>query len=164
MTFIRLLLFFCVAALFLAALLWASVSDLKTRTIPNLVSLLLLAAGVLNLFTDGFSSQRLLSAFAGAAIGFIPLFVMALLKGTIGGGDVKLAASAGFALGWLPSYLTLMTALLMFVLFGCCTMPKKQDKEAPGLPFAPFYAAAALGAFVLPAFLSLHIPIHFMYL
>lgn len=162
---IYLLLFACTAVLLTAALIWATVSDLKTRTIPNGASLLLLAAGVLNLFVGGFSPPKLLSVLTGAAIGFVPLFVMALFKGTIGGGDVKFAASAGFVLGWLSSELTLTAALFMFVLFGCCTKLKKQNKKAPSLPFAPFYAATALGAFVLPVLPRLaEIPIQIMYL
>lgn len=86
------------------------------------------------------------------ALGGFPFLILALFKGTIGGGDVKLAGSAGFVLGGLLSYLTLMAALFAFVIFGCFIKPKKGRKEAPGLPFAPFYAAAALGAFALSIF------------
>lgn len=149
---IHLSLFICTAALFIAALLWATTSDLKTRTIPNLASLLLLAAGVLNLFFGGFTIHRLVSALLGIALGGFPLLILALFKGTIGGGDVKLAGSAGFVLGGLLSYLALMAALFAFVIFDCVIRPKKERKEAPGLPFAPFYAAAAFGAFALPIF------------
>lgn len=146
---IHLSLFICTAALFIAALLWATTSDLKTRTIPNLASLLLLAAGVLNLFFGGFTIHRLASALLGMALGGFPLLILALFKGTIGGGDVKLAGSTGFVLGGLLSYLSLMAALFAFVIFGCFIKPKKGRKKASGLPFAPFYAAAALGAFAL---------------
>ncbi len=150
MTPAHLFLLFCTAVLFTAALSMATISDLKARTVPNLAPLLLLAAGVLNLFATGFSVHRLISVLLGAAIGGFPLLMMALFRGSIGGGDVKLAASAGFVLGWLPSYLALMAALFAFVLYGCFIQPKKDEEKAPSLPFAPFYAVAAFGAFVLP--------------
>ena len=162
MTVARLLLFSCTASLFLAALLPAAYSDMKTRTIPNFSSLFLFVAGFLHLFADGFSVQRFLSALLGAAIGGIPLLIMALCRNSVGGGDVKLAASAGFVLGWLWSYLALMTALFAFVLYGCIIQSKKNENKAPCLPFAPFYAAAACGVFILSSLLyfsSVHIAI-----
>lgn len=150
MATVHLFLLFCTAVLFTAALGMAAISDLKTRTVPNLAPLLLLAAGIFHLLAVSFTLHNLVSALLGSAIGGFPLLIMALFRGTIGGGDVKLAASAGFVLGWLLSYLALMAALFAFVLYGCFIQPKKEGKKAPGLPFAPFYAAAAFGAFVLP--------------
>jgi leader peptidase (prepilin peptidase)/N-methyltransferase len=85
-----------------------------------------------------------------------PLFILALWRKTIGGGDVKLAASAGFALGWLGSYLALIAALIGFVLNALFHQPRKRAKEtgvALSLPFAPFYAAAGIGVFLLFAIL-----------
>lgn len=150
MAYAHLFLLLCTAVLFTAALSMAAISDLKTRTVPNLAPLLLLAAGILHLFATGPTIRGLVSALLGAAIGGFPLLIMALFRGTIGGGDVKLAASAGFVLGWFLSYLALMVALFAFVLYGWFAQPPKEGKKAPGLPFAPFYAAAAFGAFVLP--------------
>ena len=146
----HLFLLFCTAVLFIAALSMAAISDMKTRTVPNLAPLLLLAAGIFHLFAVSPTPHRLVSALLGTALGGFPLLMMALFRGTVGGGDVKLAASAGFVLGWLPSYLALMAALFAFVLYGFFIQPKKDEEKAPSLPFAPFYAAAAFGAFVLP--------------
>lgn len=162
MTVARLLLFSCTVSLFFAGLLPAAYSDMKARTIPNFASLMLFAAGILHLLADGFSVQKLLSALLGAIIGGFPLLIMALCRSSVGGGDIKLAASAGFALGWLLSYLSLMAALFAFVIYGCFIKQKKDEKKALCLPFAPFYAAAACGAFVLSTFLyfsSVHISI-----
>lgn len=162
MTVARLLLFSCTVSLFFAGLLPAAYSDMKTRTIPNFSSLFLVMAGILHLLADGFSVQKLLSALLGAIIGGFPLLIMALCRSSVGGGDVKLTASSGFALGWVLSYLSLMAALLAFAFYGCFVQLKKDEKKALCLPFAPFYAAAACGAFVLSIFLyflSVHISI-----
>ena len=142
----------CVSfTLFIAALLYAAISDAKTREIPNAAHLLLLIAGALNILARGLTAYDFISALLGLFLGSFPLLILALWRKTIGGGDVKLAASAGFVLGWLGSYLALMAALIAFVLFACLRRPKK---EAPALPFAPFYAAAGIGAFVLPFILN----------
>lgn len=147
---VHLFLLVCNATLFVSALLMAAISDIKIRTVPNLAPLLLLAAGIFHLLAAVPTTRGLVSALLGAALGGFPLLIMALFRGTIGGGDVKLAASAGFVLGWLPSYVTLMAALFAFVLYGCFIQPKKEGKKVSILPFAPFYSTAAFGAFVLP--------------
>lgn len=144
-------------ALFIAALLLAAVSDVKMRRIPNAAPLLLLAAGLLNLFSGGPFLHHILSALLGLFLGGFPLLVLAIFRGTIGGGDVKLAASAGFALGWLGSYLALMAALIAFVLFAVLYRPAKKEKTALALPFAPFYATAGFAIFVLLTIIR-HIP------
>lgn len=143
-------------ALFITALLIAAASDVKTRQIPNAAPLLLLAAGLLNLFSGGPFLYHIISALLGLFLGGFPLLILAIFRGTIGGGDVKLAASAGFVLSWLGSYLALMTALIAFVTFAAIYRPTKKGKTAAlTLPFAPFYAAAGIGAFVLPAILKI---------
>lgn len=149
------MLFLSSFVLFAAALVLAAVRDAKTRQIPNLVSVLLLAAGIVSLFASGPPLHRLPSALAGAFLGGFPLLILAVFRGAVGGGDVKLTASSGFALGWLSSYLALMTSLIVFVLYGCFRRPKVGKEKAPVLPFAPFYAAAGIGAFVLPVILKI---------
>ena len=147
------------------ALLWATVSDLKTRTIPNIASLLLLTAGILNLFAIGLTVHNVMYAILGAFLGGFPMLILAVFKGTIGGGDVKLASSSGFVLGWLFSYLVLMAALFMFVLYGCLIWPKKEKVKAPRLPFAPFYVVAVFVAFTLSILLrSPLVPMPILYL
>jgi leader peptidase (prepilin peptidase)/N-methyltransferase len=138
--------------LFVAALLVAAVSDAKTRLIPNVVPFLLLVTGALDLLARALTVQSIVSALLGMFLGGFPLFILAIFRGTIGGGDVKLAATAGFALGWLGSYVALMAALIGFVLFGLFHLPGKKAKEndvALLMPFAPFYAVAGIGVCLL---------------
>jgi prepilin peptidase CpaA len=82
----------------LALLLAAAWHDVLTRTIPDSVSLLLLAVGVLAQLLDD------ASAIVGSAATTILLFVVLLVaftRGWLGGGDVKLMAA--LAVG-LPPY------------------------------------------------------------
>ncbi|MFT8888090.1 MAG: A24 family peptidase [Ethanoligenens sp.] len=144
-------LLFCDLALFVAGMLIAAVSDAKSREIPNAAPLLLFAAGALKLAL-ALSVPALLSALLGAFLGGFPLLILALFSHSIGGGDVKLAASAGLALGWLGSYLALLVGLIGFVLYGsvkCIGKHGAPEKAGnPALPFAPAYAVGCAAVLI----------------
>ena len=75
------------------------VLDLTARIIPNVVTLPMLAYALLLAATD--ATIPLLPALLGAVIGAgLPLIVAIMRRGAIGGGDVKLMAMLGAALGW----------------------------------------------------------------
>lgn len=129
---------------FFFALIFAAVSDAKARQIPNSAPLLLLLAGVFNILSGGPTTHLIISALLGLFLGGFPLFILALFRSSVGGGDVKLAASAGFVLGGFESYLALIVALIGFVLFGLFRQPVKKKTKAFSLPFAPFYSASCV--------------------
>lgn len=143
-------------ALFLAGLLIAAVSDVKSREIPNAAPLLLLAAGVLKLALVP-TIPEAVSALLGAFLGGFPLLLLALFNHSIGGGDVKLAASAGLALGWLGSYLALLVGLAGFMLYGGLKRVGKrkapEKTENPTFPFAPAYAVGCAAVLVFSCIL-----------
>ncbi|HEX3017908.1 MAG TPA: A24 family peptidase [Caproicibacter sp.] len=69
-----------------------SVYDGLTHNIPNVLMLPLLAIGLI-----GFNPSM---SLLGLIAGFLPFLLIALLtKGNIGGGDIKLMAATGFAIG-----------------------------------------------------------------
>ncbi|MFT8888967.1 MAG: prepilin peptidase [Ethanoligenens sp.] len=127
-------------------LIYAGIKDAKTMKIPNRIHLMLLAVGVLHLFAAGFSIHAVLWAALGMFLGGFPLLILAVItKGKcVGGGDVKLAACAGFVFGGLLSYLVLCAALLLFLFGGLIICGAKKRKLDTPLPFAPFYAAAGI--------------------
>lgn len=84
-------------ALFTGLLVWASVSDVRSRRIPNLVVLLLMLGGLgWSLATGGIAGG--VRGVSGLLVGFliwIPFYAVRVL----GAGDVKLFAAAGAWLG-----------------------------------------------------------------
>jgi prepilin peptidase CpaA len=81
----------------LVALVWAAAVDVRTRRIPNWLSLSLLAAGLTRALMPQAPitiGHAVTGGLAGLAL-LLPLFV---LKG-VGGGDVKLLAAVGTWLG-----------------------------------------------------------------
>lgn len=84
--------------------IWIAWGDLKTRRIPNYLTLGTALGGLLfNYLTNGF--HGLAAGFLGMALGFALLFLPYLFGG-MGAGDVKALAALGAWLGpWLTVFL-----------------------------------------------------------
>jgi leader peptidase (prepilin peptidase)/N-methyltransferase len=108
-------------------LIVAGVCDAVTREIPDCLHLFLAMVGLI--------CFQPLPALIGFLLVPLPFLITALKTDKIGGGDVKLMAASGFALGvtggiWMM-ILGLAAALLWNVAFG---------KGQKSLPLAPFLA------------------------
>jgi prepilin peptidase CpaA len=116
----------------------ASFEDLRTRTIPNWLTVAGLAAGIAVAAPDGWRALWL--ALAGAAAGFA-LFLPLHLCGALGGGDVKLMAAFGSLLG--PA------GILVAAVFGAAAgglwALAWLLRGARAIPYAP---AIAIGAWI----------------
>lgn len=69
--------------LFTTVMIYAGIIDYKTHLVPKHVYLLLLIIGAINVDV---------SSLVGMAAAFIPLFIVGLASGGLGGGDIKVAA------------------------------------------------------------------------
>lgn len=112
-----------------AVLIYASVYDVFHHEVRKEVYTILIMLGLVTL-----SRAPLL----GAILQFVPLYLVALFASTgntqaIGGGDIKLAACVGFALG-IPSFFGLLLGLVL----ACVLVPiiKKIRNEKLNTPFA----------------------------
>ena len=120
--------------LFSFLILAASYTDIKRREISDTVCMLLVLAGLMN-----FSYINLLGIFVA-----LPLLIAAVLKeNSIGGGDIKLTASASIVLGfWKGTYgliIGLSSLVLFYLLFVLISkIKKKQVAKNLSMPLAPF--------------------------
>lgn len=111
-----------------------SVLDIKTREIPNWLSVFIALSAVIN-----FRPENLLGLIVAAIF-----FVTALVTGKIGGGDVKLIAALSVVCGLWGSFALLLfaqTAMLIFYAgnyFFCKINGKTADKALPFVPFIIF--------------------------
>lgn len=137
LSILKLLLAFCV-------LECTAATDLKSRRIPNLYILLLLAGRIVFLvleliFTYEGTMSRLISSVAG---GFVCLLFLLLMnkisRGGLGYGDIKLFAALGFLCGFYGAIYTLLFACVLCAATsaGLLLLRKKTRKDS--LPMGPF--------------------------
>jgi len=130
--------------LFISLLTTASMYDLRTREIPNWISLALITLGCIHF--------QLLSSLFGLFLTGIPYFIAALItNGKIGGGDIKLMAACGFVLGAGGGFLQSLIGLFLVLLFaaGIALRHSIPSAKKTALPLAPFLSAGGFLAFIL---------------
>lgn len=118
-------------------LIVAGVFDLATYEIPDCLHLLAAMAGLI--------SFQPLPALLGAVLVPLPFLIAAVKTEKIGGGDVKLMAAAGFALGVTGGVWMMIWGLSLGLLWNAAFR-----REKASLPLAPFLAFGAFMA-MLPA-------------
>lgn len=116
-----------------ALLIAESVFDGMTREIPDCLHLLIAIAGLI-----GFQT---VPALLGFALVPLPFFIAALKTDKMGGGDVKLMAACGFALGVTDGLWMMIWGLLLALLWNAAFRRGKNS-----LPLAPFLA---VGGFIV---------------
>jgi leader peptidase (prepilin peptidase)/N-methyltransferase len=124
----------------LATLAVASLTDLRSRRIPNRLTLASALVAVAASAAHG--PGRLGLSIAAAAVVCLPLLVAAVLRPDgLGMGDAKLVAVVGLYLGW-AAWPALLVSLLLAGLTGASVAVA--TRTPPGrmaLPLAPFIAA-----------------------
>ena len=123
-----------------------TVSDLAYMIIPDKVLLV---------FAGFFIVERILlplspwwDSVAGAVAGFlILLFIAFISKGGMGGGDIKLFALIGFAVGFETMLLSFFFATFFGAFFGIAAVLLRFVKRKQAIPFGPFIAIGTLTAY-----------------
>ena len=130
----------------LALLLYASVMDIKTREVPDSISVMLLILGLVD--TD---IGQLPSMFFGALLVFLPQFISALINPSkaLGGADIKISSSAAFLLGAQRGLFALIVGLTLAVI----VMPiirkiRNLPKDQP-FPLIPFLSIGIVAGYFI---------------
>jgi leader peptidase (prepilin peptidase) / N-methyltransferase len=122
------------------------VSDVKYMIIPDKV--LLVFAVIFLLERIFLPLTPWWDSIAGAVVGFgLLLFIAVISNGGMGGGDIKLFAVIGFALGTKLVLLSFFFATLFGAVFGLLgRITGKLEKRKP-IPFGPFIGLGTLCAY-----------------
>lgn len=132
---------FLLYALTASALLGLSVVDLAIYEIPPQFNLFILAVGIAATALD---FRNWLSHLVGMFLvsGIFYLIALATKGNGMGGGDIKLMASAGLLLGWQKILLVMVLGCIFgAVLHGIMMVFSKKEHM---LAFGPYLSAAAL--------------------
>ncbi|MBM7605742.1 leader peptidase (prepilin peptidase)/N-methyltransferase [Metabacillus crassostreae] len=120
-----------------------TVSDLKYMIIPDKVNLFFLV-----LFTVErvfIPADPWYDPIAGFLVGgLVPLVVILVSRGGMGGGDMKLLAVFGIILGWKLVLLCFFLATLVGTIVGFLGMMRGSVKKGKPFPFGPFLVVGAL--------------------
>ena len=122
----------------------AAILDIKTKRIPNILVIAMLAAWVLvitpRLFfdTDAAVAQTMTSLLGFAMGGGMFLFVYLISRGGLGGGDVKFMAGVGLYLGFNGTITTMLFGTVLAALTGLILIMMKKISRKDKIPLAPF--------------------------
>lgn len=122
------------------------VSDIKYMIIPDKVLLVFAVIFLLERIFLPLSPwwDSLLGATAGF---FLLLFIAVISKGGMGGGDIKLFAVIGLALGTKLVLLTFFFATIFGAVFGLAGMLIGKVEKGKPIPFGPYIALGSLTAY-----------------
>ncbi len=128
------------------ATLISAISELRTRHVPNVITLPLLFVGMaITIWERNFYAQ--LIGLVIVTVWVIPAFS----RGWIGGGVTKLMLGVGLCVGaWMAGYFTGVFIVLSGLFFLSTRIPwvaARIRKEGPSLPGAPLSLLALLGAY-----------------
>jgi leader peptidase (prepilin peptidase)/N-methyltransferase len=128
--------------LFAGILIVAGYIDMKKKTIPDWIHIVIILAGFIKI--------NIIESIIGLIIVPLPFFIMACLKeNSIGGGDIKLMAACGFFLGVTGGLMGSIIGLLMAVgVNGLYYAIKNKDKNI-GFALAPYLAMGCMFAYIL---------------
>ncbi|MGV8147032.1 MAG: prepilin peptidase [Alkaliphilus sp.] len=117
-------------SLFAIILTIAGYIDIKTKTIPNYIHVLIILVGLINI--------NIVQSIIGFVIVPLPFFIMACIKeNSIGGGDIKLMGACGFFLGVTGGMLGSIIGLLLAVTYNVLRNDFDRVYQQRGFPLAP---------------------------
>jgi len=126
------------------AYLFASVSDFRIRKVPDWVSIVVAALGLISV-----SGGKLLWNAVAGAVAFGFFFLAAVIsKNKIGGADVKFIAAAMFVCGFPEGLAGLILGLLLSVV-GTLVRNKKTKSKDKTMPMIPYLSVGFLTAFMI---------------
>lgn len=143
-------------------MLYASLSDIHTREVPDYVSVQLLLLSFVN-----FSTDSLLSMLIGAVAVFIPQIALAVIrpKRSIGGADIKISTALAFMLGAEKGLFAIILGLtlavgltIIYEFIRKVKSPTNEPKNAANfcrqtrlkkIPMVPFLAVGAIISYMI---------------
>lgn len=134
---------FVLLLVFFGAMLVTFFHDLYEMMVPELSANTMLVASVLYSFIV--YQDNLGSIYAGLT-GFLPIALLVYpSRGQwMGEGDIKIAASLGFLVGWPAAAVFIILAFVLGGAFGAIGLLSKRVKLKTAVPFAPFLIIAGI--------------------
>lgn len=127
---------FVMAAIIASLCIIIAMIDLDTMEIPDRFHIFFIIMALIQMIW--ISDLPILDHFFGFIIISLPLYLIALLTGGIGGGDIKLMASAGLLLGYQASIVAFFIAAIIGGAVGMSLVITKSKDSKSLIAFGPF--------------------------
>lgn len=128
--------------LFAEILVFTGYVDIKTKTIPDIVHILIITVSLIN--------SHLYQSIVGLILVPLPFLIPALLKGnSIGGGDLKLMAVIGLLLGVKNGLIAGVIGLTLAVAVNGVYYKLKEKDRNISFPLAPYLGIGSFIAYLL---------------
>lgn len=125
---------------FIMLLTYAAIIDVRTRTIPDHIPVLIILIGLIDM--------EPILAVLGLMLVPLPYFIMALLKeNSMGGGDIKFMGACGFYLGLQAGYVASILGLMFAIIVHFAYSVIGSKKINKNIPLAPYLGAGCLIAY-----------------
>jgi prepilin peptidase CpaA len=109
----------CLVGILAALLIWAAVTDIRSRTISNRLNAIIALLAPLFWLSHGLSPWPDMAIQVGLSLGVLCVFAALFALGMMGGGDVKMLAALAL---WLPTGALVMLLVLMALIGGIVTV------------------------------------------
>lgn len=120
--------------------------DMDTMIINDRFHIILIALAVVEIAVMGSS---IASHLIGALIISVPFLIIALVSQGLGGGDIKLMASAGLLLGYRRIFVAFIIASLWGGMYALYALLSQKASGKTAIPFGPFLCFGILVAYAL---------------
>lgn len=126
-------------------LLWASVSDIRSREVPDYIHVMILLTAFI-----GAEMSDIPAMLLGAVIVALPQIIISVLRpDTYGGADIKITTACAFLLGAWKGLFAVMTGLVAAVIITLLIRRIRKRPKTDGIPLVPYLAAGAFLAFLI---------------
>lgn len=127
-------------------LMYASLSDLEKREVPDYVSVMILVLALVN-----FNPLDLPSMLISAAMVFVPQMIIAVTRPqrSVGGADIKISTAVAFLLGARTGLFALIVGLTLAVVTMLILSRTDKTRKEKGFPLVPFLAVGSMIAYMI---------------
>lgn len=127
-----------------SALVAMAFVDIDTKEILYTFMIVIALCGAASFFVPQEVPVVWWERLLGMAVVSVPMLILALITGGMGGGDVKLYVAIGLLLGWKLTLVSVIIAIVLGGIGAVLLIAMKKAKKGSEMPFGPYIALGVI--------------------
>ena len=127
-----------------SALVAMAFVDIDTKEILYTFMIVIALCGAASFFVPQEVPVVWWERLLGMAVVSVPMLILALITGGMGGGDVKLYVAIGLLLGWKLTLVSMIIAIVLGGIGAVLLIAMKKAKKGSEMPFGPYIALGVI--------------------